>query len=329
MHTLSPERILQLGQGLYAAQTLVTAIELGLFTELGKGPRSARQLRRALGLSGRATPDLPDALVALGLLEREGDDGDAVYLNTRESSRFLDSHSAAYIGQDLARAHGRGQALWVRLGEALRTGRAQSGGEAAGPTGLALCWDDPAPLAEALGERLDFAALRRVVHLGGGRAGLSLQLATQHPGLTCCSLDLPAPTEAARARIATSGLCERVSALPLDLSAPDWPSAELLIVSLLHACTLAQKQALLKRARASLPATGALLVLDRLIDDERRRDAAGLLASLNLLLELGDAVAFSAADCKGWCLEAGFSRAETLLPTSPWLAGLGAVLAHP
>lgn len=301
MYRLSPERILQLEQGFCAAQALVSAIELGLFTELGKGPRSARQLRRALGLSERATPDLPDALVALGLLEREGDDADAVYINTRESSHFLDRRSAAYIGQDLAQAHARSLTLWGRLGDALRTGQAQGGAAGAAAADLSLCWGDPADLAQALSELLDLGALRRVLHLGGGKPDLGPPLAALHPELHCYSLE-PA--------------------------APDWPAAELIIVSQLHACTLAEKRALLARAHAALPPGGGLLVLDHLIDDERRRNAAGLLVSLNMLVELGDAFAFSAADCRQWCLEAGFATAETLLPATSWAAGLGAVLAR-
>ncbi|MBT9455783.1 MAG: hypothetical protein IV097_04100 [Burkholderiaceae bacterium] len=330
MYTLSPERILQLEQGFCAAQALVSAIDLGLFTELGKGPRTARQLRRALGLSERAMPDLPDTLVALGLLEREGDDGDAVYINTRESSHFLDRRSAAYIGQDLSLAHARALTLWGRLGDALRTGRAQGGPEVSAELALAPCWDDPAQLAQSLSELMDFSAPRRLAHLGGGKAGLCLQLAALHPQLHCCSLDLPGPCEAARAQIAAAGLGERVSVLPLQqplqLASQGWPAADLLIVSLLHACS--EKQALLAHLHELLPAGGGLLVLDQLIDDERRHNAAGLLASLNMLVEFGEAQAFSAADCKQWCLDAGFASAETLLPATPWGAGLGAVLAR-
>lgn len=344
MYTLSPERILQLEQGFCAAQALVSAIELGLFTELGKGPRSARQLRRALGLSERATPDLPDALVALGLLEREGDDADAVYINTRESSHFLDRRSAAYIGQDLSLAHARALSQWGRLGDALRTGRAPDAPEASARLGLAPCWEDPARLARALSELLDFTGLRRLAHLGGDKGGLCLQLAALHPALQCCSLDLPGPCEAARLQIAAAGLAERVHVLPLQmplqmpLNTPlkmparlpslPWPEVDLLIVSLLHACTLAEKQDLLARLHTLLPVGGGLLVLDHLIDDERRRNAAGLLGSLNMLVEFGEASAFSAADCKRWCLQAGYVSAELLRPATPWGAGLGAVLAR-
>src|SRR5262249_11893061 len=80
--------------GFWASRALMTAIELGLFTELDKGPRSARQLRESLGLGERGTPDFLDALVALNFLAREGDDEHAVYINTRDSADLVASFAA-------------------------------------------------------------------------------------------------------------------------------------------------------------------------------------------------------------------------------------------
>src|SRR5438874_643523 len=93
MHAHSADALLQTALGFRAAQALLCAVELGLFGELARGPRTMRQMRRALGLSERAAPDLLDALVAMGVLDREGDDAQAVYLNTRAASRYLDRRS--------------------------------------------------------------------------------------------------------------------------------------------------------------------------------------------------------------------------------------------
>ena len=94
----------------------------GLFTELGKGPRSADQLCRALGLSARTAPQWLDALVTLGFLERDGDGERAIYLNTREACHFLDRNSAAYIGAPLEGVGARVYAGWETLIQALRAG---------------------------------------------------------------------------------------------------------------------------------------------------------------------------------------------------------------
>jgi DNA-binding transcriptional ArsR family regulator len=119
---LSPERILLAGFGFRASRMVLSALELGLFTELGKGPRSADQLCRALGLSARTARHWLDALVTLGFLERDGDGELAIYLNTREAAHFLDRNSAAYVGATFEGVGGQVYAGWETLLQALRTG---------------------------------------------------------------------------------------------------------------------------------------------------------------------------------------------------------------
>ena len=114
------ERIVQIARGMSAAATLLSALELDLFTELGKGPRTYRQLRRALGLREPAASDFLDALVALNLLGREGSARDAIYVNTRESGQFLDRNSPDYIGAQLSVTNARFAPVWKSLTASLR-----------------------------------------------------------------------------------------------------------------------------------------------------------------------------------------------------------------
>src|ERR1043166_5611282 len=93
-HMATPEHILQLGLGFWGSKTLLSAVELGVFTELAKGPASAERLARALELHPRSALDFLDALVALGVLERR--DGD--YSNTPDADLFLDRMKPSYIG---------------------------------------------------------------------------------------------------------------------------------------------------------------------------------------------------------------------------------------
>ena len=62
---LDPAEIMQVGMGFWASKTLLSAVELELFTELGGDALTAAEIADALGLHERATPDFPDALVAL------------------------------------------------------------------------------------------------------------------------------------------------------------------------------------------------------------------------------------------------------------------------
>ncbi len=81
---ISPERILQLGTAFWASKTLLSAIEIGLFSELAAaGPLDADAIGRRLGLHERSTRDFLDALVSVGMLQR-GEHG--AYANTRKPS---------------------------------------------------------------------------------------------------------------------------------------------------------------------------------------------------------------------------------------------------
>jgi hypothetical protein len=91
---------------------------------------------------------------------------------------------------------------------------------------------------------------------------------------------------------------------------------------ILHDWNLEKKRALIGAAYEALPAGGAFIGVENLIDDERRRNAVGLLMSLNMLVEFGDAFDFTGADFRGWCLDAGFKRVDVLPLGGPASAGI-------
>ena len=111
----SPAPILEIGMGFWASKTLLSAVELGLFTELAGGPKTAAELERALGLHPRATYDFLDALVALGLLARRGDGAEGRYMNTPATALYLDRGSPRYVGGLLEMANSRLYPFWADL----------------------------------------------------------------------------------------------------------------------------------------------------------------------------------------------------------------------
>src|SRR5712691_12299529 len=94
---VDPSRIMQVGMGFWASKTLLSAVELELFTKLGSDGMTGPQIAEALELHARAIPDFPDALVALELLDREGQGSDALYRNTQETAVSLDNARPAHI----------------------------------------------------------------------------------------------------------------------------------------------------------------------------------------------------------------------------------------
>jgi hypothetical protein len=116
------DRIEQVGFGFMASKVLFSAIEIGLFSEVAKGPLDAEALKARLGLHARSATDFLDALVALGMLERL----DERYSNTPESDFYLDRAKPSYIGNYFEMWDVRGYPFCGSLGEALKTGKPQN-----------------------------------------------------------------------------------------------------------------------------------------------------------------------------------------------------------
>lgn len=123
---LSPSRIIEVGLGFWPAKTLLSAVELRIFTKLGSKSMTGRELQEQLGLNARANPDFFDTLVALKFLERDGDGPSARYRNTQETAAFLDRNNPEYVGGILEMANDRLYRFWGDLTEGLRTGQPQN-----------------------------------------------------------------------------------------------------------------------------------------------------------------------------------------------------------
>jgi hypothetical protein len=122
----------------------------------------------------------------------------------------------------------------------------------------------------------------------------------------------------AERRIRESGLAERVATGTIDFLKDAFPKADVITMGMiLHDWNLDVKKMLIRKAFEALPPGGALVAIENIIDDERRQNAFGLLMSLNMLIEFGDAFDFTGADYAEWCLEAGFSRCEILPLAGP------------
>ena len=334
---LSPARIMEVGMAFWPARTLLTAIKLGVFTELGNGEKTGAELRDLLGLHARANPDFFDTLVALRFLERDGDGDAAKYRNTAETGTFLDRNSPAFIGGFLEMAHDRLYRFWGDLHEGLRTGQAQNETKLGGkgvfeelysrPERLEQFMDAMAGISagnfQAFAEKFDFSGYKTMTDVGGATGQLSILVARQNPHMLCLSTDLPAATEIAERKIAASGLKDRVKAEPIDFFSDEIPAADIVTMGMiLHDWNLEKKMMLIRKAYDALPDGGAFVVIENIIDDARRENAFGLMMSLNMLIEFGDAFDFTGADFDRWCKEVGFKRTEVMHLAGPASAAI-------
>jgi SAM-dependent methyltransferase len=330
-----PSHIMEIGTGFWPSKTLLSAVELDLFSVLGAESMSGEDVGARLALHPRAIDDFLDALVALGFLEREGEGTNGRYRNSAEAAAFLDKHSPTYVGGFLELCNARLYGVWGELTEALKTGQPQS--EVKLKPFFDEIYSDPAKLEQfmqamsglsrgdfdTLAERFDFGRYQTVCDVGGATGQLATTLAGRYPQLRCTTYDQPVVAPIAERSIAAAGLSERVTVASGDFFTEALPKADVITMShILHDWNLDRKRQLISAAHDALPDGGAFIVVEHLIDDARRDNVFGLMMSLNMLLTFGDAFDFTGSDFAGWCRDAGFGDIDILPLTGLTSAGV-------
>ena len=318
--TVSPDRIMRAGLEFWGSKTLLSAVELRLFTELAKGPLDGETLRTRLGLHTRSARDFFDVLVALGMLRRRGD----TYANTPESDAFLDRGKPSYVGGILEMANARLYGFWGSLTEALRTGQPQNEAKAGGNFFAAL-YSDSGRLenflkamtglslgaGRAIAKQFPWKRYKTFADIGAAQGGVPVQIALAHRHLTGGGMDLPVVKPIFEAYVREQGLRERVRFYPGDFFKDSLPKADVLIMGhILHDWNLEEKRLLLRKAYDALPDGGALIVHEAIIDDNRQKNVMGLLMSLNMLIETPGGFDFTGADCMNWMRDVGFKKTQ-------------------
>ena len=156
---ITPDAIMQLGSGYWASKTLLSAVELGLFTSLASGPLVAEEIGRRHQLHPRSLRDFLDALVALGMLDRS----DGLYSNTPATGLFLDRTKPTYLGGILEMFNARLYGFWGDLTEGLKTGEPQNEAKTGGDLFDAL-YQDPVELQRFLAAMTGSEPRRRPGH---------------------------------------------------------------------------------------------------------------------------------------------------------------------
>ena len=312
----TPDKIMELGMGFWGSKALLSGVELGLFTELARGPLDAKTLQERLGLHPRSALDFFDALVALGMLQRK----DGLYSNTSETDLYLDRAKPTYIGGWFEMVNQRLYRFWGSLTEGLRTGLPQNevkeGGDLFGEL-----YSDTARLkvflqsmtgismgaSKAIAKKFPWGDYQSFIDIGCAQGGLVVEVALAHKHITGGGFDLPVTGPIFEEYVNSFGLSDRLRFFPGDFFKVQLPKADVIGMGhILHDWDLQEKKMLIAKAYDALPDGGALIIFEALIDDDRRQNAFGLLMSLNMLIELPGGFDFTGADCSEWLTEAGF-----------------------
>jgi O-methyltransferase domain/Dimerisation domain len=325
---------MQLGFGFMASKTLLSAVEIGLFTELAKGPLNAATIGQRLNIHPRAQLDFLDALVALKMLQRT----DGLYSNTPEADLFLDRAKPSYVGGLLEMLNARLFGFWNNFTEALRTGQPQNESKHGIDTFAELYKNADTlrqflsamsglsvPGAAAMAQKFPWKNYKTFADVGCAQGAAPVQIASAHSHLKGTGFDLPQVQPIFEEYVAAHGLSDRLRFQPGSFFTDPLPQVEVIVMGhVLHDWDLETKKTLIKKVYDALPPSGAFIAYEALIDDDRSQAVPSLLVSLNMLVETAGGAGYTGADGQRWMKEAGFreTRVEHLAGLDSMVVGI-------
>lgn len=334
---VDPSNIIQTGMGFWASKTLLTAVKMELFTVLAEKTMSGEEIRRRLCLNGRGLYDFLDALVSMGFLERSGIREYAVYANAADTDLYLDKNKITYMGGILEMANNRLYPFWNFLEEALLKGTPQNEIRTGKESLFEKLYQDKDKTREfvnamsggqtgsfvTFAHQFDFSDYRTLCDVGGAGAQLSAHVVTHNPHMRCISFDLPAVTPIAIENVSKMGVANKVDVVSGDFYEDPIPKADVITMgNVLQGVGLGDKKMLIGKAFDALPKGGSLVVIENIIDDDRRHNTMGLLMSLNMVIESTEGFDFTLADFDLWASEEGFRKTSLMKLTGATSAAI-------
>jgi cyclopropane fatty-acyl-phospholipid synthase-like methyltransferase len=335
----TPERIMQTGMGFWSSKALLSAVNLKLFTILAEGPLKGEQIKQQLKLetTQRHVYDWLDTLVSIDFLKREGVNDNAVYSNNADADMFLDKKKPTYMGGILEMANDRLYRFWADLEEGLLTGLPQNETKRGNMHFFDELYKDPVKLQEfmdamsgiqmgnfmMLVNKFDFGRYDTVADIGGADGTLSIQICNRYPNIHCITFDLRAVAPVATKKVAQCNLSDRIQVVSGDFITDTLPKASVITMgNILHGVDEEGKQLLLDKVYDTLPEDGVFIAIENIIDNDRRQNTFGLLMSLNMLIENGNAFDYTMNDFEQWTQQAGFKRTEIISLAGPASAAI-------
>jgi (2Fe-2S) ferredoxin/predicted O-methyltransferase YrrM len=311
-----PDDVTETIRGFWDSRAVLTAIELDIFTAVGSGA-SAAEVAGKIKTDARATDMLLNALVALKLLQKSGEQ----FENTAVSKRFFTAGSP-----DNARP---GQMhivnLWKRwstLTDAVRAGTrvAERGSNEEWTASFIAAMDQNARgRAEGLVKAAGVNGARRMLDLGGGSGAFSIAFAKAAPELRGELLDLGDVLPITQEHLRQAGVAERISTRAGDMLQSELgKDYDLVLLSAIcHMFSEEENRGLLKRIYQALAPNGRMVVQDFILEADKTAPTFGALFALNMLVGTKGGDSYSEPEYTEWMRAAGFREIKRVRMPGP------------
>ena len=310
MSEITPEPILQVATGFLAAKYLFVASEVGLFECLADGKATLDAIARRTKVPPRTLRIVIDAMVALGLVERRGNQ----YQNGPAAGAFLSGRTPTDLRPFLWLWNRVSYPRWMRLEEAVKTDtivygefsseeqRLYSDGVEAVTRGTAL----------AVAATYDFSQHRRVLDLGGGTGSFLTEVLSQYDRVEATLYELPAVAATTRRRLNDGRFADRLRIVPGDFFKDPIPDGHdaVIIANVVHCFPRAPVLELLRRTRQQVAAGARLLLVDFWTDETHTHPTFAALMAGEFLLTPGGGDVYSAEEARDWLQETGWRQLD-------------------
>lgn len=320
-------QLMGLASGHVEARIVQTAVELRVFEVFQARPLSSIAAAAQLQLNERALELLLNALTALGLLEKQGEN----FALAKISRLYLLRNSRHYVGGMIGFDAMLWQA-WERLPEAIRTGlpaRPPDMYQAnAGETEIFINAMDSLVKArgdtDVLASAIDWSKIGTLLDVGSGPATYPIALCQRFPQLRAAIVDLPGTLKITGRYVAGANLAPRIELIPADYRSDPIPGSydAILLSNIIHGENEDRNAALIRKLAVNLNPRGRLIVKDHILDDSRTEPAVGATFSLLMLLTTDGGRCYSFAEITSWMKQAGLNRVERIDLPAPLTSSL-------
>ena len=319
MADITPEPIMRIALGFMAAKHLFVASSIGVFEKLASGPATLDELAAKCAIPQRTLGISADAMVSLGLLERDGNR----YRNSAAAAAFLSGGGGHDLRPILRFFDRSGYGMWANLEAAVRTGEGQRQFHRFSAEDQQLfsagVESFTAGQAAALAANYEFGQHRRVLDVGGGTGSFLIEILRRHPGLNGTLFELPGACAVARQRLAGVAEGARVTVIEGDFLKDPLPDGHdaLIVANTVHVLSAAHNLELLSKLRLHVAIGTRLLLVDVWMDPTHSQPPAAALMSGEFLLVSGEGQSYGEDDADSWLGQTGWRKLERRPLTGP------------
>ncbi|MBI1938704.1 MAG: acetylserotonin O-methyltransferase [Ignavibacteriales bacterium] len=305
----TPDQIRSLAASFQQSRVLLTAVELDLFTQLGRQLLTSSEAANKLGTDEHATDRLMNALVALGFLRKVH----GKFYNTETAANYLVRGSAEFMG-NLLHTNNMWNS-WSTLTEAVHKGTSVHEFENLSSGNWLETFIDAMHYraereAKIISLMIDFTGVKKMLDVGGGSGAFSFEFVSKNPGMISVVFDLPEVIKLTKRYAEKYSLEEKIDYIEGDYLKDGFGTGcDLILLSqIVHINNYEQNKFLIKKCADALSNGGQIIIKDFVMNEDRTSPAIGALFALNMLVatECGDT--FTEKEMKEWFEKAGIKK---------------------